>query len=310
MSSVTKSLSRPKEDRQRSSSSLREPPAILFLSPALLLIGFILIVPLGYAAYLSVHDVQGNILAPSPFVGLKNYASVFTSPTFLASTGRTLYFASVSLAIQFPLGIAVALLLNEQFHGRNILRALILIPWALPTIVNGALWTWIYQSSYGALNGLLVQSGLIDRPILWLGSPALAMNMVILADTWKILPFYVVLILAGLQTIPKDLYQAASVDGANAWQRFWHVTLPSLRSVFLIILVLRTVDTFRVFDIIYQITQGGPAGGTTVVAYQAYLVSFLQLQFGQGAAVSFVIAAAIIILAAFYMRLLNKGEQV
>lgn len=309
MSSVTNSLAEPKGDRQRSSGLLREPPAILFLSPALLLIGFILIVPLGYAAYLSLHDVQGNILAPSPFVGLKNYAAVFTSPTFLASTGRTFYFAFVSLAIQLPFGIAVALLLNERFYGRNILRALILIPWALPTIVNGVLWTWIYQSSYGALNGLLMQLGLIDRPILWLGSPSLAMNMVILADTWKILPFYVVLILAGLQTIPPELYQAAAVDGANAWQRFWHVTLPSLRSVFLIILVLRTVDTFRVFDIIYQITQGGPAGGTTVVAYQAYLVSFLQLQFGQGAAVSFVIAAAIVILAAFYLRLLNRGEQ-
>ncbi len=296
-------------DRPKSAGSLREPPAILFLSPAMLLIAFVLIVPLCYAAYLSLHDVKGNVLAPSPFVGLSNYVAVFTSPTFLASTGRTLYFAFVSLAIQFPLGIAVALLLNEQFHGRNILRALILIPWALPTIVNGALWTWIFQSSYGALSGLLLQFGLIDRPILWLGSPSLAMNMVILADTWKILPFYVVLILAGLQTIPPDLYQAASVDGANAWQRFWHVTLPSLRSVFLIILVLRTVDTFRVFDIIYQITQGGPAGGTTVLAYQAYLASFLQLQFGQGAAVSFVIAAAIVTLAAIYVRLLNKGER-
>ena len=136
------------------------------------------------------------------------------------------------------------------------------------------------------------------------------MNMVIVADTWKVLPFYVVLLLAGLQTISPELYQAASVDGASAWQRLWHVTLPSLRSVFLIILVLRTVDTFRVFDIIYQITQGGPAGGTAVVSYQAYLTSFLQLQFGQGAAVSFVIASAIVSLAAIYMRLLSKaGDQ-
>lgn len=190
--------------------------------------------------------------------------------------------------------------------GRNLLRALILIPWALPTIVNGALWTWIFQSSYGALNGLLLQLGIIERPILWLGSPGLAMNMVILADTWKVLPFYVVLLLAGLQTVSPELYQAASVDGAGAWRRLWHVTLPSLRSVFLIILVLRTVDTFRVFDIIYQITQGGPAGGTSVISYQAYLISFLQLQFGQGAAVSFVIAAAIVALAAIYMRLLSR----
>lgn len=289
---------------------LREPPAWFFLSPALVLLGCILLVPLAYAAYLSVHEVNGNILGAAPFVGLKNYVAVFTSPTFLSSAGRTLYFAGVSLLVQFPLGLAIALLLNERFVGRNVLRALILIPWALPTIVNGALWTWIYQSSYGALNGLLLQFGIIDRPILWLGSPGLAMNMVILADTWKVLPFYVVLLLAGLQTISPELYNAASVDGANAWQRLWHVTLPSLRSVLLIILVLRTVDTFRVFDIIYQITQGGPAGGTSVISYQAYLTSFLQLQFGQGAAVSFVIAAAIVALAVLYMRLLsNDGDQ-
>jgi ABC-type sugar transport system permease subunit len=202
----------------------------------------------------------------------------------------------------------LALLLNEKFVGRNFLRALILIPWALPTIVNGALWMWIYQTGYGALNGLLLQLGLIDEPILWLGSSTLAMNMIIVADTWKVLPFYVILLLAGLQTIPAELYQAAAVDGANGWQRFRNVTLPSLRPVLLIILVLRTVDTFRVFDIIYQITQGGPGGGTTVVAYQAYQASFLQLQFGQGAAVAFVIAAAILIMAIGYLRLLSPED--
>ena len=284
---------------------LRGAPAWLYLWPALLLIVGVLLVPLLYALWLSVHAVEANILVPAPFVGLKNYIAVFTSPDFIASAGRTLYFAGVSLAIQLPLGMAIALLLNEQFVGRNLLRALILIPWALPTIVNGALWTWIYQTGYGALNGLLLQVGLIDQPILWLGSPMLAMNMVIVADTWKVLPFYAILLLAALQTIPGELYQAALVDGANGWQRFWHITLPSLRPMLLIILVLRTVDTFRVFDIIYQITQGGPGGGTTVVAFQAYLTSFLQLQFGQGAAVAFVIAAAILMVATLYLRALS-----
>jgi multiple sugar transport system permease protein len=266
------------------------------------------LVPLLYALWLSVHADGPNILVQTPFVGLKNYIAVFTSPDFIASAGRTFYFAAVSLSIQLPVGMAVALLLNEKFVGRNFLRALILIPWALPTIVNGALWMWIYQTGYGALNGLLLQLGLIDEPILWLGSSTLAMNMIIVADTWKVLPFYVILLLAGLQTIPAELYQAAAVDGANGWQRFRNVTLPSLRPVVLIILVLRTVDTFRVFDIIYQITQGGPGGGTTVVAYQAYQASFLQLQFGQGAAVAFVIAAAILIMAIGYLRLLSPED--
>jgi ABC-type sugar transport system permease subunit len=284
---------------------LESAPAWFYLSPALVLVGGILLVPLLYAFWLSVHADSANILVWTPFVGLKNYISVFTSPDFIASAGRTFYFATVSLAIQLPLGMAIALLLNEKFIGRNVLRALILIPWALPTIVNGALWMWIYQTGYGALNGLLLQVGLINQPIVWLGSPMLAMNMVIVADTWKVLPFYVILLLAALQTIPGELYQAAAVDGANGWQRYRHVTLPSLRPMLLIILVLRTVDTFRVFDIIYQITQGGPGGGTSVVAYQAYLTSFLQLQFGQGAAVAFVIAAAILILAVVYLRLLS-----
>jgi multiple sugar transport system permease protein/N,N'-diacetylchitobiose transport system permease protein len=285
-------------------------PAWLYLAPALILVAGILLVPLLYAFWLSVHADNANILTWTPFVGLKNYISVFTSPDFIASASRTFYFAAVSLAIQLPLGMAIALLLNEKFIGRNILRALILIPWALPTIVNGALWMWIYQTGYGALNGLLLQVGLIDQPIVWLGSPMLAMNMVIVADTWKVLPFYVILLLAALQTIPGELYQAAAVDGANSWQRYRHITLPSLKPMLLIILVLRTVDTFRVFDIVYQITQGGPGGGTSVVAYQAYLTSFLQLQFGQGAAVAFVIAAAILILAVIYLRLLSsEGKQ-
>ena len=287
---------------------LHEPSPVPFLLPTFVLVGTMLLVPLGYALYLSLHDVRGNILGAAPFVGFNNYLAVFTTPAFLASCGRTLYFAAVSMLVQFPLGMLIALLLNERFVGRNVLRALILIPWALPTIVNAALWTWIYQASYGALNGLLIELGLIQSPILWLGSPGLAMNMVIVADTWKVLPFYVILLLAGLQTISPELYQAAAVDGASPWQRFWNVTLPSLRTVILIILVLRTVDTFRVFDIIYQITQGGPAGGTSVVAYQAYLTSFLQLQFGQGAAVAFVIAAASLLLAAVYMRLLPRED--
>ena len=284
---------------------LESAPAWFYLSPALVLVGGILLVPLLYALWLSLHADNANILVPTAFVGLKNYISVFTSPDFIASAGRTFYFATVSLLLQLPLGMAIALLLNEKFVGRNVLRALILIPWALPTIVNGALWMWIYQTGYGALNGLLLQVGLINQPIVWLGSPMLAMNMVIVADTWKVLPFYVILLLAALQTIPEELYQAAAVDGANGWQRYRHITLPSLRPMLLIILVLRTVDTFRVFDIIYQITQGGPGGGTSVVAYQAYLTSFLQLQFGQGAAVAFVIAAAILILAIVYLRLLS-----
>jgi ABC-type sugar transport system permease subunit len=210
--------------------------------------------------------------------------------------------------LQVPLGILVALLLNQKFFGQNVLRAVILIPWAVPTIVNGALWQWIYQANFGALNGLLLQFGLIDGPVLWLGSPQLALNMVIVADTWKVLPFCAITFLAGLQTIPHELYEAAEVDGAGIWHRFVDVTLPHLLPVILIIFVLRTVESFRAFDIIYQLTQGGPAGGTTVLAYEAYLTSFLKLQFGYGSAISLIIAAASCLLAIVYFRLLRSSE--
>lgn len=286
-------------------------PAWLYISPAYVLITGVLVVPVTYAAWLSVHEVRANIWDVGPFVGLANYALLIASPDFQAAAWRTLYFVAVSLAIQLPAGLAIALLLNRAFPGRGLVRALVLVPWALPTIVSASLWAWIYQAGYGALNGFLLQVGLIDRPILWLGSPGLAMNMIIVADTWKVLPFYVMLFLAGLQTISPDLYEAARVDGASRWQQLWNVTLPSLRPVILIILVLRTAETFRVFDIVFQMTQGGPAGGTTVLAYQAYLKAFWELNFGQGAAASFIITLVVLAIAAGYIRILNReaGER-
>jgi multiple sugar transport system permease protein/N,N'-diacetylchitobiose transport system permease protein len=279
-----------------------------YLTPAFVAIGVVFVAPLAYAVWLSVHDVQANIGQVGAFVGLDNFRKAFTSPDFYAATGRTLYFLVASLVLQVPLGILVALLLNQEFVGRNVLRALILIPWAVPTIVNGALWQWIYQSNFGALNGLLLELGLIKGPVLWLGAPQLALDMVIVADTWKVLPFCAITFLAGLQTIPQNLYEAAEVDGAGIWSRFTNVTLPQLMPVVLIIFVLRTVESFRAFDIIYQLTQGGPAGGTTVLAYEAYLTSFLTLQFGYGSAISLIIAAAALSLAAVYFRLLQSPE--
>lgn len=276
--------------------------------PAFLAIGVVFIAPLSYALWLSVHDVQANIGVMGAFVGFDNFRKALSSPDFYAATWRTVYFLVVSIGLQVPLGILIALLLNQKFVGQNILRAVILIPWAVPTIVNGALWQWIYQANFGALNGLLLQFGLIDKPVLWLGSPVLALNMVIIADTWKVLPFCAITFLAGLQTIPHELYEAAEVDGAGVWDRFVSVTFPHILPVVLIIFVLRTVESFRAFDIIYQLTQGGPAGGTTVLAYQAYLTSFLKLQFGYGSAISLIIAGASCILAIVYFRLLRSSE--
>lgn len=284
--------------------------AIMLVSPTLLIVFGLTIYPIVYAFWLSLHQVD-LIKARDdvPFVGLANYVTALTTSYFWDSSWRTLYFTVVSLVVQVVLGVAVALVLNENFVGRNLVRALILIPWALPTIVNGILWQWIYNANYGALNGLLLQLGLIDQPQLWLGEPMRALNMILIADTWKVLPFYVLMFLAALQTIPGELYESAKIDGAGAWGRFLHVTLPFLRPMLLVVLVLRTLQTFRVFDIIYILTQGGPGGGTRVITFYAYEASFLNLNFGFGAAISFLIGVITLAIALAYIRLLRTEEM-
>jgi multiple sugar transport system permease protein/N,N'-diacetylchitobiose transport system permease protein len=289
-------------------SGFREPSettlAWLLVLPSLAVILGVKLYPLLYSIWLSGYRV--TVLSPvARYVGTDNYVALLTNPNFQASLGRTLYFTVVSLILQMALGIAIALVLNTPFRGRNLVRALVLLPWAVPTVVNAVLWQWIYHPQFGALNGILSVAGIIDSNIQWLGSPYLAMNMVILADTWKTLPLYVILFLAALQTVPDELHQAAAVDGAGLWKRFVHVTLPFLKPTMVVVLVLRTMETFRVFDIIFLMTAGGPAGSTTVVGYYAYLEAFRNLNFGAGAAASNIIVFAVALISLVYLRLLR-----
>lgn len=284
--------------------------AIALVIPTLVIVFGFTVYPMFYSFWISLH--QRNLIKArdaTPFVGLANYADVIKDSYFWESTWRTLYFTVVSLVVQVVLGLAMALVLNERFVGRTLVRALILIPWAIPTIVNGVLWQWIYNANYGALNGLLLQLGLIDDPQLWLGQPLRALNMILIADTWKMLPFYALMFLAALQTVPSELYESAKIDGANAWWRFANVTLPFLKPMLLVVLVLRTLQTFRVFDIIYILTQGGPGGGTRVISFYTYEVSFLNLDFGYGAALSFAIGFITLAIAWGYIRLLRSEEM-
>lgn len=280
--------------------------AVLLVIPTLLILLSLTLYPIGYAFWISLHqrDLIRNRNA-MPFVGLANYAEIITSEYFWDALGHTVHFTVASLLIQIPLGLMIALVLNERFRGRALVRAIIIIPWALPNIVNGVLWQWIYNVNYGALNGLLLQLGIIHNPQLWLSEPARALNMVIIADTWKVLPFYALMFLAALQTVPSDLYEAAQVDGAGILKRFTAVTVPFLRPTLLIVLVLRTVDTFRVFDIIYMLTQGGPGGGTRVLAFFTYEVSFSQLNFGVGSALAVIITLITMVIALGYFWLLR-----
>jgi multiple sugar transport system permease protein/N,N'-diacetylchitobiose transport system permease protein len=254
--------------------------------------------------YYNLLDVVGG----RPFVGLKNYEKLLANPGFRAALGHTLHFTVLSLIIELVIGVAVALLLNARFRGRWLLRAVIVIPWAIPTIVNGAMWRWIYNPSYGALNNLLVSLHFTKQYHAWLGDPATAMNMVVIADAWKMIPLVAMLVLAALQLIPEEVYEAAAVDGAGRLRSFVSVTLPYLKSVILVVLVIRTIDAIKVFDIIYAMTGGGPADSTLPVAYYAYNETFNQLFISRGSAAAYLIAMVTLVFTLVYSRLLRNEE--
>jgi multiple sugar transport system permease protein/N,N'-diacetylchitobiose transport system permease protein len=283
--------------------------ALALLLPAAVVVFGVVLYPVGRTFVISLFDVTSPLPGDYPFVGLSNYTRVFHDPAFYGVLGHTMYFTLISTAAELALGIAVALLLNAPLRARWFWRSLVVLPWALPTIVNGALWRWIYNGQYGALNGLLETLHLSDTPHQWLGSPFLALNMVILADVWKNTSIVVFFILAGLQTISSDLYESARMDGAGAWAAFWRITLPLLAPSIAVVLILRTIEAFKVFDIIYVMTGGGPASGTQTVAFYTYLQAFSNQLFGYGAALAYLIVLAVFALAMLYLRVLRQGQM-
>lgn len=282
--------------------------AWLIIAPAIILVFGIVLFPLLDTFLYSLKDMDLSVGNLGSFVWFQNYIDALKDIEFWSSVGRTAYFAGVSITTELIFGILIALLLNEDINGKTFLRSIIILPWAVPTIVNGAMWKWIYHSEYGALNALLTQMHLLEQYRSWLNSPWLAMNMVIIADVWKMTPLVSIFFLASLQLINKSIYEAAMVDGAGALKRFFILTLPYLKPTLLVIIVMRTMETFKVFDIIYAITQGGPANGTMVLTYQAYLKAFTNLQYSQGATISYLIAMIVAFLTFAYVKFLQKGE--
>lgn len=281
---------------------------ILFLLPAMVLIFGITLFPILFTFVLSFTDTPLSNPSPQNFVGLSNYLAFLRSAQFWQAIWRTVYFTVVSVGVELLLGLGIALLIHARPPGWVFLRTSLIIPWAVPTIVNGALWRWIYNADYGALNGLLYSLGVIEKYRPWLTEPMQALNLVIVADIWHSVPFIALILQAALATLPLELDEAAAVDGANAWQRFWFIRLPLLRPAILVALVIRTVEAFRVFDIIYVITQGGPAFGTVTISYLTYLESFSYGHLGSGAALSFLITLFTLVMALAYIRLLYRPE--
>jgi ABC-type sugar transport system permease subunit len=284
--------------------------AIALIMPAALIMLAVTLVPLLQSLYMSL--VKWNLARPQTigrFVGLDNYVSTLGDPRFWDSVRITVEFAVLAVAFEIGLGVLIALMLNRDFRGRSFIRILALLPWAIPPVVNGIIWKWILNPRYGALNGLLLQLGLIRSPddyIVWLGSPTLALLMVVLADVWKETPFIILLILAALQTVPPGIHEAARVDGAGPVRILFRITLPLIAPTLFVAIALRTIWALKSFDLIYTLTAGGPSNGTNVIGYYTYLQSFVSLDLARGAAIAYLLTFAITGLVLVYQRLLYR----
>ncbi len=281
----------------------------LLTLPSLLIILGISLQPILTTLYLSFFETTLGRTTPDRWVWLGNYSDLLSDSVFWITIGRTFYFTIVSVGLELVLGLAIAQLIHSHPPGWKFLRTSLIIPWAVPTIVNGTMWRWIYNADYGALNGLLVQLGIIDKYIPWLTKPFTSMNLVILADIWHSVPFIALILQAALATLPTEMEEAAAVDGANAFQRFFYLRLPLLRPAILVALVIRTVEAFRVFDVIYVITNGGPAFGTVTISYLTYLETFSFSHIGRGSALSFLISVFTLTMAFIYIRILYRPEE-
>ncbi|MDB5059663.1 MAG: sugar transporter permease [Chloroflexi bacterium] len=284
--------------------------AFLFISPTLLIVGLVFIWPVLYSLWLSFNRYNLTSSPNPTFAWLHNYSLIFTDPFYrsdvLATTARTTLFSVISVPVELILGLSFALLLNEEFPGRTFFRSVMIVPYAMLTISNGLVWDYILDPTYGTLNVILQRWGLISNYQNWLGTPNGAMGWVIAADVWKTTPFMTIILLAALQTFPSNVFKAAEVDGAGAIKRFWHITLPMLRSAILVALVLRTLGAFRVYDIIYVLTGGGPADATNVLSYYVYQQAFINFHIGYASAVAYLTTIAMVLIILIYLWVLRS----
>lgn len=279
--------------------------AALFLGPAIVYMVLFFGYPVVQNVIMSFqhYTISTFFTGEAPWAGLTNYSEVLGSPLFRTALFNTVVFTLGSIAGQFILGLGIALFFRRRFPLSGALRSLILLPWLIPLIASSAVWKWLLDTDSGALNRLLVGSGVADSGIPWLTDTNLALFSVIMVNIWIGIPFNAVILHGGLQGIPSDLYEAGSIDGTTRWQSFRHITWPMLRPVVSVVLVLGVVYTLKVLDIILGLTEGGPANSTQTLATQAYQLSFTTFDFGQGAAVSNILIIMSLVFAVVYLRL-------
>src|SRR5579875_55787 len=273
----------------------------LMVAPTVIVLLFVTAFPLVYNFWNSFHNVILNQPGPHGFSGLKNYADLFTQQGFLGSLVRTLGFTAVSVAFEMVVGLGLAVLINKAFPGRGLVRAAILVPWAVPTVVSAMLWKTMFDPRSGFVDYLLGQLHLPGSNISWLTGQWTSWTAVFVADAWKNVPFIAIILLAGLQVIPDEVYEAARIDGASAWQSFRRMTLPLLKPALLVALVFRTLQAFLIFDVIYIMTGGGPGTSTETLSFLDYQAFINQFNFGYGGAIAIMLVVLSLIIAGIYV---------
>ena len=282
--------------------------AFKLISPSMIIVFGVIIIPIITTLIYSLVNIDPLSSHKGEFVGLKFYIDALTSKVFWEDLGRTLHFTIASTVIETVCGLLVALLLNQKFPGVRFLRSIIIIPWAIPTVVNGVLWKLMLNGEYGVINALLQRFHLISSYQSWLGNPKTAMWCIIIADAWKMTPLAVIFFLAALQGIDNTVYEAAKVDGAGAFRRFRAITLPALEPTIMVIVVMRTVEKFKAFDIFYLMTRGGPANSTKTLMYDTYLQAFTNLNYSEAATYAYLIALVVALMTLVYVKLMNREE--
>lgn len=299
-----------KVNRIRREGLTRKQLGYVLVIPALVVIVCISVFPFITTANYSFRTMKLNIPdLGTPYVGFKNYIHLLNSSRFINSFKITLFFASVVVVAQLLFGLAIALVLNREFKGRGAIRATVLVPWATALVITAMLWKWMYNAVFGIINFFFLSLGVIDKPVDWLGESAfLAIGSVIVAELWRNTPFMAIVLLAGLQSIPGQLYEAAKIDGAGVFQKFRRITLPLLKPALLVALLFRSIDAFRGFDLVYTLTAGGPGNNTELASLYSYRLLFKYLDFGRGSAATLLMAIFTTVLCLVYIKLINVEE--
>lgn len=275
---------------------------LAFASPSLGLIALVIAFPLAYSFWLSLQNFDLSVGSDYEFVGAKNYVeALFGDSRFLGSVWNTAVIIAPSLVVELVLGLALALLLSRVARGRPIITALLAIPAMVSPVMAAMAWRMMFGVKFGAINNLGLQLGLIDSYFDWFASPALAVMTVVLVEVWHNTPFMMLVLLAGIQSIPQELYDAAKADGARPWQSFWSITLPLLRFTMVVGVMIRLIDLTKLFGLIFVLTYGGPGGSTETVAFTTYLAGFKDFRMSYAAALSYVIVGGVLVLTLFFM---------